>query len=514
MRSILFKILALVLLTNISLWIFFLASDDFVQNQIKNKKDHLYVTSLLYGQMAAPILSNPNMTEFEKKVEIGNVFSDRGVVNSKSVNIYRFEAGKSIGGWFKYFDGASYSRQLPIKISSLEPVAFEENDATPSAIELFVTGLFNFYKPLVDRTVLTDPMVEERSRFFSQTEVLNDFDSNYVLRTLAPIRKGRETIGIVEVRDHYGIQDAYLGRNKIRLRFLGGVTVITLALALALSTSIAFPLRRLSKRLDQKISPTDISEQLEKFGIKDMAVRRDEIGQLHQSLVKLTSQVVGLFKAKEQFAAEITHELKNPIASIIAYAETFEGHAGPGNREIMKIKAQAARMNKLVTEISEAAIVDNDLVMQKRERFDFTNTISEIFKHYEDTNQYIGLRFVHDIQPNVIITGLQERWGQVIVNLLDNAVSFAQPEGVIRVTLNQHAKKSISFVVEDSGPGVPEEMTEQIFERFFSSRSGVALQKNASGLGLALVKQIVEAHEGNILVERSSLGGARFVILL
>ena len=70
MRSILFKILTLVLITNVSLWIFFLASDDFVQNQIKNKKDHLYVTSLLYGQMAAPILSNPNITEFEKKVEM------------------------------------------------------------------------------------------------------------------------------------------------------------------------------------------------------------------------------------------------------------------------------------------------------------------------------------------------------------------------------------------------------------------------------------------------------------
>ena len=514
MRSILFKILALVLLTNISLWIFFLASDDFVQNQIKNKKDHLYVTSLLYGQMAAPILSNPNITEFEKKVEIGNVFSDRGVVNSKSVNIYRFEAGKSIGGWFKYFDGASYSRQLPIKISSLEPVAFEENDATPSAIELFVTGLFNFYKPLVDRTVLTDPMVEERSRFFSQTEVLNDFDSNYVLRTLAPIRKGRETIGIVEVRDHYGIQDAYLGRNKIRLRLLGGVTVITLALALALSTSIAFPLRRLSKRLDQKISPTDISEQLEKFGIKHMADRRDEIGQLHQSLVKLTSQVVGLFKEKEQFAAEISHELKNPIASIIAYAETCEDQAGPGNREIMKIKAQAVRMNKLVTEISEAAIVDNDLVMQKRERFDFSHTISEIFKHYEDSNQHTGLKFVQNIEPNVMITGLQERWGQVIVNLLDNAVSFAQPEGVIQVTLNQHVKTGISFIVEDSGPGVPEEMTKQIFERFFTSRSGAATQVNSAGLGLALVKQIVEAHDGKIKVKHSSLGGANFTILL
>ena len=112
-----------------------------------------------------------------------------------------------------------------------------------------------------------------------------------------------------------------------------------------------------------------------------------------------------------------------------------------------------------------------------------------------------------------MITGLQERWGQVIVNLLDNAVSFAQPEGIIRVTLNQHAKKGISFVVEDSGPGVPDEMTKQIFERFFSSRSGIALQNSASGLGLALVKQIVEAHEGKIQVERSSLGGAKFIIL-
>jgi len=112
-----------------------------------------------------------------------------------------------------------------------------------------------------------------------------------------------------------------------------------------------------------------------------------------------------------------------------------------------------------------------------------------------------------------MITGLQERWGQVIVNLLDNAVSFAQPEGIIRVTLNQHVKIGISFVVEDSGPGVPEEMTKQIFERFFSSRSGAATQVNSAGLGLALVKQIVEAHEGQIQVERSSLGGAKFIIL-
>ena len=514
MRSILFKILTLVLITNVSLWIFFLASDDFVQNHINSKKDHLFVSSLLYGQMAAPILNDTTLTEFEKTVKIGSVFSNRDVVNSKSLNIYRFDAGKSIEGWFKYFDGSKHSRQLPIKIRSLAPISSNESKADSSAVEQLVSGLFELYKPLVDRKVLTDPMVEERSRFFSQTEVLSDFDNAYVLRILAPIRNGRKTIGIVEVRDYYEIQDAYLGRNKIRLRFLAGISVITLFLALALSVSIAFPLRRLSKRLNQKISPTDIAEQLENFGITHMADRYDEIGKLHQSLMKLTSQVVELFKEKEQFAAEVSHELKNPIASIIAYTETFEGQTDEAKENITKIKAQAIRMDRLVTEISETAIVDHDLVMQQRECFDFTGTIHEIVRHYEDTNKCGDLKFDQDLQPGVSFTGLQERWGQVVVNLLDNAVSFTRPAGVIRVTLNQHGKQGICFVVEDSGPGVSEEMGEQIFERFFSSRTGTASKENASGLGLALVKQIVVAHGGKITVGRSSLGGAKFEISL
>ena len=290
--------------------------------------------------------------------------------------------------------------------------------------------------------------------------------------------------------------------------------MITLFLALALSVSIAFPLRRLSKRLNQKISPTDIAEQLENFGITHMADRHDEIGKLQQSLLKLTSQVVELFKEKEQFAAEVSHELKNPIASIIAYAETFEGQTDEAREKITKIKAQAIRMDRLVTEISETAIVDHDLVMQQRECFDFTDTIHEIVRHYEDTNQCGGLKFDQDLQPGVSFTGLQERWGQVVVNLLDNAVSFTRPAGVIRVTLNQHGKQGICFVVEDSGPGVSEEMGEQIFERFFSSRTGTASKENASGLGLALVKQIVVAHGGKITVDRSSLGGAKFEISL
>ena len=171
-------------------------------------------------------------------------------------------------------------------------------------------------------------------------------------------------------------------------------------------------------------------------------------------------------------------------------------------------------MSKLVTEISEAAIVDNDLVTKKRERVDLSTVIEEIVEHYVDGNEFSKLKFTRSVQAKIFVNGLPDRLGQVVVNLLDNAVTFARPVGEIKVTLTKKWRKGVVLVIEDSGPGIKPELTEVIFDRFYTSRKGTATVENASGLGLAISKQIIEAHCGGIFVEASDLGGAKFTVKL
>jgi len=287
---------------------------------------------------------------------------------------------------------------------------------------------------------------------------------------------------------------------------------MTLILGLVLAVSIAFPLRRLSRKLDKKLTPDDIAVQLQGFRIESLMKRKDEIGRLHTNLVTLTQQVSSLFKEKEQFASEVAHELKNPIASIIAYAENYEVRNPNDVEAVLKIKAQAIRMSKLVTEISEAAIVDNDLVTKKRERFNLSEVVSDIVEHYIENNEFSGLKINGEIQAKIIFNGLPERVAQVIVNLLENAISFARPIGEIKVKLSKRWRTGIVLLVEDSGPGIRPELTEIIFDRFYTSRHGGAVEENASGLGLAICKQVIEAHGGKIEVSKSDLGGAKFTI--
>ena len=161
--------------------------------------------------------------------------------------------------------------------------------------------------------------------------------------------------------------------------------------------------------------------------------------------------------------------MKNPIASIIAQVENFTPADDKDGATLDKIKEQAVRMNKLISEISEAAIVDNDLVTQARERFDLSNTVSEIVEHYIDTNEYSKLNLSSEIQKNVVLLGLPERIGQVLVNLLDNAISFSKPSGNINVQLIKKWRRKPLLIVEDSGPGVSEASAEKIFDRFSSN---------------------------------------------
>lgn len=518
MQSILSKILGLLLALNIALWLFVFISDDFVPNQVDHKREELNLSALLYAQIALPILVNENLSEFQKKIELERVFTTAKIPNYEQINIYRYQEEGSFQEWHKYFVGQNATPPKPIEISELPPIeGFEvvkKQAKKESFSEQLASYMFQFYKPFIDRRILTEPLVERRSRFSTQEEILDSNLDAYFLRILQPIRNDRKTLAVVEVFDEYFIRDAYIGRNAVRLNLLVGMSAITLILGLVLAVSIAFPLRRLSRKLDKKLTPDDIAVQLQGFRIDSLLKRKDEIGRLHANLITLTQQVSSLFKEKEQFASEVAHELKNPIASIIAYAENYQAQNPTDNDVISRIKVQAIRMSKLVTEISEAAIIDNDLVTKKREKLDLTTMIEEIVDHYVESNEFRELKISKSIQSRVFVQGLPDRLGQVVVNLLDNAVSFTRPVGEIKITLIKKWRKGITLEIEDSGPGIKPELSEVIFDRFYTSRKGTATVENASGLGLAISKQIIEAHGGSISVNRSELGGARFVITL
>ena len=511
MNSIYSKIAGLLIIFNVAVLGLFFSFDDYIPNEVARKKEELQIKGNFFAKIVKPVLLNENISSFEKTIRIENLLNDKKLYSHEQMKIYKFEGKEYLSETFVYFDGEEKRRLEDLQTNDFRQET-EQNKTREEGNLNIASRLFDFYQPLLNSRILTDPLVEKRARFFQQVEVIEDDSENYFIRVVAPIRENALTLGILEIWEEFSIKEAYVNRNNARLIMLLSISSITLFFGIFLAFSIARPIRRLSKRLDRKLTPDDIASQLKSFSDRKLKSRKDEVGLLYRNLNRLTSQISTLFEEKERFAAEVSHELKNPIASIIAQVENFTPKEDEDEAALNKIKEQAVRMNKLISEISEAAVVDNDLVTQARERFDLSNTVSEIVDHYIDTNEYSEVNLSSDIHKNVVLLGLPERIGQVLVNLLDNAISFSRPSGTINIQLQKKWRRKPLLIVEDSGPGVSEASAERIFDRFYTSRSGDAAVNNSSGLGLFICRQIVEAHGGTITVEKSSLGGARFEV--
>ena len=511
MNSIYSKIAGLLIVFNISLLGLFFLFDDYIPSEVSKKKDDLTLKANLFAKIVKPVLLDENISHFEKTIRIENLLDDNKLYQHRQMRIYRFDGSERLSDYFVYFDGEEKQRLDNLKINSSIGRNEEKNNDRKDDWRL-AARLFDFFQPMFDARITTDPLVEIRSRFIQQSEILKGEDENYLIRIVAPVREDVLTLGIIEVWEEFSIKEAYVRRNNSRLIMLAAISAVTLVFGFFLALGIARPIRKLSKRLDKKLSPDDVANQLKSFGNQKLKSRKDEVGLLYRNLDRLILQISVLFDEKERFASEVSHELKNPIASIIAQVENFNAENDRDAAVLEKIKEQAERMNKLISEISEAAVVDNDLVTQSREKFDLSNIISEIVEHYVDSNEYPDVIINSDIQKNVVLLGLPERVGQVAVNLLDNAVSFSRPKGSITVQLHKKWRRKPLLVVEDSGPGISEAAAERIFDRFYTSRSGHAAVENSSGLGLFICQQIIEAHGGTISVGKSALGGARFEV--
>ena len=256
--------------------------------------------------------------------------------------------------------------------------------------------------------------------------------------------------------------------------------------------------------------------------IPDLTARPDEIGRLSGALRGMVSALYNRIDGNEQFAADVAHEIKNPLASLRSAVGTMRRIKRDDQREqlLNVIEHDVRRLDRLVSDISNASRLDSELVKEEEEPFDLLKLLSNLSEYLGADAKTKGVDLISDLPVDpIIVHGLEARLAQVFVNLITNAISFCEDGDAIRVWARKRENR-VLIVIEDTGPGIPDQSLGKIFKRFYSQRPDEHFGNN-SGLGLAISKQIVEAHGGVIWAENirptdadvtSDPLGARFVV--
>jgi len=305
--------------------------------------------------------------------------------------------------------------------------------------------------------------------------------------------------------------------------FLVSATVMVILSAL-LAGTIAGPVRRLADGADRV--RRRIKARVE---IPDFTTRKDEIGHLSGTLRDMTSALYRRIEAIESFAADVAHELKNPLTSLrsavetLPLAKTDESRA----RLLAVIQHDVKRLDRLISDISDASRLDAELQRQEADPVDLHRLLTTVVAVANEVKRDDGVRVTLTFEggnpKSFTVPGHDSRLGQVFNNLIDNARSFSPPGGSVRVTCRR-VQRTIEVTVDDDGPGVPPDAFDRIFERFYTDRPHQGFGQN-SGLGLSISRQIVEAHDGTICVENRiapaapgdeepQVLGARFIVRL
>jgi len=308
-------------------------------------------------------------------------------------------------------------------------------------------------------------------------------------------------------------------REQVLQMFLV-MLLVSVGLSLVLASTIANPLSDLATAAElgrdrnaRRMSPGRVR-------IPDLTGRPDEIGRLSAAMRGMVAALYDRIDANEQFAADVAHEIKNPLASLRSAIGTLRvaKRQDQIERLLEVIEHDVRRLDRLISDTSNASRLDAELVKEEEEAFDLRKTLDNLSEHLSQEAAAKGIEFIRDL-PNhpVVIYGLEARLAQVFVNLITNAISFCGQGDAVRIWARKRDDR-VLVVVEDTGPGIPEQALTKIFKRFYSERPQAQFG-NHSGLGLAISKQIVEAHGGVIWAENIQVSekpgdrlGARFVV--
>ncbi len=344
-----------------------------------------------------------------------------------------------------------------------------------------------------------------------------------ILTVAVPVSNGDEMVGAIVLSTLGGEIDGFIRNERQQILQVFALAALTsVFLSILLANTIGLPLRQLA-RAAQKGSVANTGRiNPGRIDIPDLTSRPDEIGDLSRQLRNMTTALYDRIEANEAFAADVAHEIKNPLTSLGSAVETMRLVKNDAARERLLdvIRDDVNRMDRLVTDISNASRLDAELATDEMVSIDVVKMLRNIVDYQAELAGASGVSIVANLEestPNII--GLESRLAQVFVNLITNAVSFVPEGGSVTVSAFQHVHGEIAIVIEDTGCGIPKENLEDVFKRFYSSRPEQDFGNN-SGLGLSISKQIVEAHGGEIWAENiydddaSTPMGARFTVLL
>lgn len=339
----------------------------------------------------------------------------------------------------------------------------------------------------------------------------------------APIRQGETVIGVVTLLSPSGEIDALVrGERERVLQMFVVALLVSIGLSLVLASTIANPLADLAEAAELGRDRNARQMNPDRVRIPDLSARPDEIGRLSRALRGMVSALYTRIDGNEQFAADVAHEIKNPLASLQSAVGTMRMVKREDQREklLEVIEHDVRRLDRLVSDISNASRLDAELVKEEQETFDLLKMLGNLNQYLGEDARGKGIDYITDTPRGpIMIHGLEARLAQVFVNLITNAISFCEDGDAIRVWVRRRDNR-VLVVVEDTGPGIPEQALSKIFKRFYSQRPEEHFGNN-SGLGLAISKQIVEAHRGVIWAENirptqaditSDPLGARFVV--
>jgi two-component system sensor histidine kinase ChvG len=346
-------------------------------------------------------------------------------------------------------------------------------------------------------------------------------DARLMISVAVPVQRYRQVLGALMLSsDDTGIEVAL---RDVRIDILNVFLVVlsaTVLLSLYLASTIARPVRRLAEAADQVRRG-----QGRKAQIPDLSSRGDEIGDLSAALKDMTTALWDRMDAIEHFAADVAHEIKNPLSSLRSAVETIARIDDPAQqKKLMSILIDdVKRLDRLISDISDASRLDAELSRAELEPVAIGRMLEALIE-IQSTAQPDGPTFDLDLEGDpdaLVVMGIEGRLVQVFRNLLSNAVSFSPSGGSIRIRCARE-KDAVVVVVEDQGPGIPDAKVDTIFDRFYTQRPKGEKFGTHSGLGLSISRQIVEAHGGRIWAENlrdpaAPLGGslgARFVVRL